>query len=108
VLTAWQSPVTYGYVTDWVDEDLEKAAQETLHGVLIDVLGGNPTVPVESHVAEGHAADVLTRSAADADLLVVGSRGHGAFAGMLLGSTSQHCVHHATCPVVVVRQSGKA
>jgi nucleotide-binding universal stress UspA family protein len=38
-----------------------------------------------------------------ADLLVVGHRGHGAFTGMLLGSVSMHCVTNAACPVVVVR-----
>ena len=44
----------------------------------------------------------LDDRAAGAELLVVGSRGHGAFAGMLLGSISQHCTQHAPCPVIVV------
>ena len=54
-------------------------------------------------VIQGNAAQVLLDVARDADLLVVGSRGHGGFTGALLGSVSQHCVHHAPCPVVVVR-----
>ena len=58
---------------------------------------------VEPLVVYGHAADVLVRAAEGADLLVVGSRGHGGFAGMLLGSISQHCVQHAPCPVLILR-----
>ena len=55
------------------------------------------------HVAEGHPAGVLLAQVEGADMLVVGSRGHGGFTGMLLGSVSQHVVAHAPCPVVVVR-----
>ncbi len=55
------------------------------------------------HVVEANPAAALIDMCRDAQLLVVGSRGHGAFAGMLLGSVSQHCVQHACCPVVVVR-----
>lgn len=51
-------------------------------------------------------ASALIDEAQDADLLVVGSRGLGGFRGMLLGSVSGHCVHHAPCPVVTVRFSG--
>jgi nucleotide-binding universal stress UspA family protein len=43
------------------------------------------------------------RAASGADMLVVGSRGHGGFTGALLGSVSQYCVHHAPCPVLVLR-----
>jgi nucleotide-binding universal stress UspA family protein len=60
-------------------------------------------VTVTGEVTEGHPADVLLKAAAGADLLVVGSRGHGGFAGMLLGSVSSHAVQHARCPVLVVR-----
>lgn len=60
-------------------------------------------VAVTGEVTEGHPAEVLLKAAAGADLLVVGSRGHGGFAGMRLGSVSGHAVHHAHCPVLVVR-----
>jgi nucleotide-binding universal stress UspA family protein len=56
-------------------------------------------------LVEGHPAPVLIQESSGADLLVVGSRGHGEFIGMLIGSTSEHCVANAHCPVVVVRES---
>jgi nucleotide-binding universal stress UspA family protein len=60
-------------------------------------------VGVRRYVVEGDAATELVRAAGPADLVVVGSRGHGVVAGALLGSTSQYVVCHARCPVVVVR-----
>ena len=59
-------------------------------------------IPVTTLVAEGNPARALLDAAESADLLVVGSRGHGGFTGVLVGSVSQQCVHHATCPIVVV------
>jgi len=55
-------------------------------------------------VDEGHPVQVLMDAARTAHLLVLGSRGHGTFTGILLGSVSQHCVQHAPCPVVVIPQ----
>jgi nucleotide-binding universal stress UspA family protein len=65
---------------------------------------GAPDAQVEPQIGYGHPAQVLVDASREADLLVVGSRGHGAFTGMLVGSVSLHCVHHAFCPVVVVRK----
>ena len=74
--------------------------------VLADATGAIPTGPdaMEPHrlLGEGPAAEVLLRAAERADLLVVGSRGRGGFAGLLLGSVSQQCAQHAPCPVVIV------
>jgi nucleotide-binding universal stress UspA family protein len=63
----------------------------------------DPTVEIEKTVVEGPAAPALVAAARDASLLVVGSRGLGGFSGLLLGSVSQQCAHHATCALVIVR-----
>jgi nucleotide-binding universal stress UspA family protein len=62
-----------------------------------------PVVTCEGRAIEGQPAGVLLKEAEQADMIVVGSRGHGGFANLLLGSVTQQVVHHAPCPVVVVR-----
>ena len=74
------------------------AFDETIAGVL-----GKSEIQVVPHVVEGEAARSLLEVAKGADLLVVGSRGHGPFAGALLGSVRWYSAAHSTCPVVVVR-----
>jgi nucleotide-binding universal stress UspA family protein len=62
-------------------------------------------VEIERSVVEWPPAAALLDAAKEADLLVVGSRGRGGFAGLLLGSVSEQCAHHAPCPVVIVRST---
>jgi nucleotide-binding universal stress UspA family protein len=106
VITAWTSP--YAYQAEILippDEDkLRARSQRVLDETLeaVDVNG----VTVDTEVVEGDPRSVLVRAADQADLLVVGSRGHGPLGELLLGSVSSYCAHHATVPVVLVR--GKA
>ena len=83
--------------------DLDRDAREALERALAAAEEDAAGVEVESVVREGAPARVLVEEADAADLLVVGSRGLGGFRGLLLGSVSQQCTHHAPCPVVIVR-----
>src|ERR1019366_2067855 len=103
VLTTWEVATGTGWVPAFpVDYDPQAVARQALDEAITETLGADPDVAVERIVKEGHAAPVLLAAAKDADLLVVGSHGHGAFAGMLIGSVSEHLVRHAPCAIVVV------
>jgi nucleotide-binding universal stress UspA family protein len=67
-----------------------------------------PALRVETAIIDGPPAQALLEAAADASLLVVGSRGAGGFAGMMLGSVSRYVATHAPCPIVVARQETMA
>jgi nucleotide-binding universal stress UspA family protein len=104
---AWHVPVSYsygyGYSMALPVPDVEKFEGEVLDEAIAETADLAPRVEIRPVLVEDNPAHALLDAAEGADLLVVGSRGHGGFAEALLGSVGQHCVHHADCPVVVIR-----
>ncbi|MEV6495671.1 universal stress protein [Actinoplanes sp. NPDC051633] len=85
----------------YVPDPSQRTAEDLLQ-VIKEELGEDPPVLVQPQVKQGRPAKVLIEESAGADLLVVGERGHGGFAGLVLGSVSQHVAAYAKCPVTVV------
>lgn len=107
-VTAWHLPAAYGLAP--VDEaamDFEGDAEKILADALNQVSGISGGVAIHASVVEGLPAVALAQAARGADLLVVGSRGHGGFTGALLGSVSQYCAHRAPCPVLILRETAE-
>jgi nucleotide-binding universal stress UspA family protein len=100
-------PAPAGVAPASVTEEVEQAKRAELDKAVAATFGDPPPVKVETKIVYGHPSKVLIDESADADLLVVGSRGHGGFTGMMLGSVSTHCVTHAACPVTVVRHASQ-
>ena len=101
------SSYAYGYPLPAVSEETMKSVTERAEGHLAEALDEARAeareVQIETIAVEGQPAKALVEVANGADLLVVGSRGLGGFRELLLGSVSQQCAQHATCPVVIVR-----
>jgi nucleotide-binding universal stress UspA family protein len=104
-VNSWGYAVDYGVAMG--DFDWQQDAESVLEKSVQQVTGGDAE-RVHQHVIAGHPVRALLDAAKDADLLVVGCRGHGGFTGMLLGSVSQHVAAHATCPVLVVHDPADA
>jgi nucleotide-binding universal stress UspA family protein len=83
---------------------LEEAAETLVQSVVAEVVGDGSDVKVEAVATEGPAGNVLIEAAKGAEMLVVGSRGHGGFVALLLGSVSQQVAAHAQCPVLIHRR----
>ena len=107
VVMAWDYPLTYGWMVVPEGVDLGADAASELHRVVKEVTEAEdatePAVEITVGAIQGHPAVVLMNEAKNASLVVVGSHGHGEFAGMLLGSVSEHLSTHAPCPVLIVR-----
>lgn len=123
VVHAWTTPVFLGAPDPFllevpvsgraIDEtmaQLESDARRVVDDAIETVGGAETGVTFEPIVIDGRPAQSLLDVAKDADLLVVGARGHGGFLGLRLGSVSQQVTHHATCPVLIVpppREAGE-
>jgi nucleotide-binding universal stress UspA family protein len=108
IVVVWHVPLV-AYGAGWapppphLSDDSEAAAEEVLTEALRLVKEGGASVEIEPVVREGQPANALVEESAQAELLVVGSRGRGGFRELMLGSVSQQCAHHARCPVTIVR-----
>jgi nucleotide-binding universal stress UspA family protein len=108
VVIAWHVPASalaggLGAAPGFTPTDMETAARDALDEAIARAGAAAQGIEIETRVREGHPSDVLVNESADADLLIVGSRGLGGFRGMLLGSVSHECAHHARCPVLIIR-----
>lgn len=112
VLACWHRPAMVGYApVVYVDTDVSGPIGDAARAAVADAVSataGAADVQVGTTVVEGDATWSLIRASADADLLVVGSRGHNEFSGVLLGSVGLHCATHAVCPVLIVHDGAEA
>jgi nucleotide-binding universal stress UspA family protein len=102
VVAVWEVPTALGYALSDDAVDWAAHAREIIDNAMAEAGRCQLSVTVTARIVRGHVGTVLVEESRGADLLVVGSRGHGMAVGMLLGSVSEYCVHHAACPVVVV------
>jgi nucleotide-binding universal stress UspA family protein len=115
LVSAWEIPATgvgFGYGLAPIPEEmlkaLEQGADDTVAAAAEVARAEAPDAVIETRAVDGPAVSALLEASKDADMLVVGSRGMGGFRELLLGSVSQQCVHHAACPVVIVRHEHAA
>lgn len=101
-VTAWEYPASYGWAAIAPEWDPAQDMRKVLNDTMRAVFGDQPPQGVQLLVREGGAAKVLLDACKGAVMLVVGSRGHGGFSGLLLGSVSANVAEHAPCPVFIV------
>jgi nucleotide-binding universal stress UspA family protein len=102
-VTGYEIPWTIVVSPTQTEADYHDAARDALLRAVREALGADPDVRVETRLVEKRPAHALTEAAEGAQLLVVGSHGRGELPGMHMGSVATYCVHHAPCPVLVVR-----
>ncbi|MGW3040164.1 universal stress protein [Kitasatospora sp. NPDC001159] len=101
---AWEPPSHFGWSAPVVDTAFDRElAERRFADELRTVLGEDQPVQVRRSLVMGDPSDVLLDAAQGAEVLVVGTHGHGGFTRALLGSVSTRCAQHADCPVVIVR-----
>ncbi len=105
-MAVWSLPAVASWEAAFLaqPEELEQSTRMLLDHTLEDVFGQEPPAGLVRSVVYGDASRALIRASERAALIVVGSRGSGALAGLLLGSVSAHCAERAKCPVTVVHE----
>jgi nucleotide-binding universal stress UspA family protein len=103
VATGYTFPFTIFIGPTYTEADYERDAAEALLVTVEPAALDAPEVPMTTTVIETRPGRLLTEMSRGAEALVVGAHGHGEFPGMHLGSVANFCVHHAECPVVVIR-----
>ena len=108
IISVWELPsATFAGGVALGDQSIIHGFRESAATIVEDAVSEarrlHPSVKCEGMTLEGQPAEVLLHEARDASLIVVGNRGRGGFASLLLGSVSQQVVHHAPCPVLVIR-----
>ncbi|MDQ0743281.1 nucleotide-binding universal stress UspA family protein [Clavibacter sp. B3I6] len=101
LVAAWQQPLTHGQLP-LATRDPAAALRRVVDQAARRRFGSTIPAWFSSATVEGHPAQVLIAESRAAQMLVVGSRGHGGFVGLLLGSVSSACAEHAACPVLVM------
>lgn len=99
-VTAWQYPLAFGLYTP-MDWNYEELAGTALDQALLDAFPDGFPCEIRRELINGAAAEVLIAESRNASMVVVGSRGHGGFSGLLLGSVSSTLTERAHCPVLV-------
>ena len=110
VISVWEVPLSAGGVAlgdQSIIDGFRQSAGAVVEEAIAEAGRLHPSVECEGKAVEGHAAEILLHEARDASLIVVGNRGRGGFSSLLLGSVSQQVVHHAPCPVLVIRMADK-
>lgn len=102
VVHAWQFPPIGSYIVT-PPEGYDAMAAEFVDQALATVRQSDPELEVDGVVTYGSSVEALVRASEAAELVVVGARGHGGFASLLLGSVGDQCAQYVKCPVVVVR-----
>ena len=107
VVGVWEYPVSLGWGPAPIPAGWQPGVEteKTVTAVVDEVFGTERPVGLVIEVREGNAALQLLEAASGAAMVVVGSRGHGGFAGLMLGAVSANVAEHATCPVLVVHGS---
>ena len=100
-VASWRMPSGYASMGEY-EYSPEDDATAILSGAAKSVFGAKNPQWFSTATFEGNAADVLIEQSRGAEMLIVGSRGHGGLAGVLLGSVSAMCAEHAHCPVLII------